>query len=381
MPRFRKMFAPPLSMAPGPLALGPDRLRDLTDFGANPGALRARSYLPEALPAQAALVAVLHGCTQTAAGYDHGAGWSALADEAGFALLFPEQQPANNPNRCFNWFSAEDVGRGRGEAESIRQMVDRMLATHGLDRNRVFVTGLSAGGAMTMAMLASYPDVFAGGAVIAGLPFGTATSVPQAFQRMRGEDAREGDALAALVRAGSGHAGPWPTLSVWQGDADRTVSPRNAALIVSQWRALHGLPAEPTRTERRNGHARRVWSDADGRDLIEEVTIAGMGHGTPLDTAGEAAGGNAGPFMLEAGISSTRDIARFWGLLPPRAAASAARGSAAEPARALVPAAPPAASAPRLHRAPEPAAADTPAGAGFVQATIENALRAAGLMR
>jgi len=84
----------------------PDRLSDLSSFGSNPGALRARTYAPESLPAKAPLVVVLHGCTQTAADYDHGSGWSRLADRAGFALLFPEQQRSNNANLCFNWFLA-----------------------------------------------------------------------------------------------------------------------------------------------------------------------------------------------------------------------------------------------------------------------------------
>jgi len=100
-----------------------DRLRDFPEFGSNPGALRARIYIPPSLPEHAALVVVLHGCTQTAAGYDHGSGWSQLADRHGFALLFPEQQRANNANLCFNWFAPGDIQRGGGEALSIAQMI------------------------------------------------------------------------------------------------------------------------------------------------------------------------------------------------------------------------------------------------------------------
>jgi poly(hydroxyalkanoate) depolymerase family esterase len=116
------------------------------------------------------LVVALHGCTQTAADYDHGSGWTRLADRYGFAVLFPEQQRANNPNNCFNWFLPSDTRRSHGEAFSIRQMIERVITDHGVDRRRVFVVGLSAGGAMTSAMLATYPDLFAGGAIIAGLP-------------------------------------------------------------------------------------------------------------------------------------------------------------------------------------------------------------------
>ena len=83
---------------------GKDRLSDLVNFGTNPGALRAKIYIPDELPYAAPLVVVLHCCTQSAAGYDHGSGWSQLADQEGFALLFPEQQRANNASLCFNWF-------------------------------------------------------------------------------------------------------------------------------------------------------------------------------------------------------------------------------------------------------------------------------------
>jgi poly(3-hydroxybutyrate) depolymerase len=134
-------------------APGKDRLSDLPAFGSNPGALRARFYVPRATDKSSALVVVLHGCTQDAASYDHGSGWSRLADEQGFALLFPEQQRGNNANLCFNWFNAGDTRRDSGEALSIRQMVAAMVAGHGIDPARIFVTGLSAGGAMASVML------------------------------------------------------------------------------------------------------------------------------------------------------------------------------------------------------------------------------------
>src|SRR4029079_7919101 len=140
-------------------------------------------------------------------GYDHGAGWSAAAERHGFAVLFPEQQRSNNPNLCFNWFQPQDARRGGGEALSIRQMVNALQVRHAIDRGRVFVSGLSAGGAMAAVMLATYPDVFAGGVVIAGLPFGTAHTVPEAFDRMRGHGEFSADALANLVRSASKHAG------------------------------------------------------------------------------------------------------------------------------------------------------------------------------
>ena len=104
---------------------------------------------------------------------------------------------------------------------------------------------------MAAVMLATYPDVFAGGAVIAGLPFGTAHSVPEAFDRMRGHGVMSGDALAGRVKSASKHAGPWPALSVWHGTGDTTVDSSNATALVDQWRALHGVRRKPDERPRR----------------------------------------------------------------------------------------------------------------------------------
>jgi poly(hydroxyalkanoate) depolymerase family esterase len=276
--------------------------------------LRAKIHIPPSADRSSPLVVVLHGCTQNADSYDRGAAWSHVAEDHGFVLLFPEQQRANNANLCFNWFSPRHARRNRGEALSIVQMVEAMQARHGTDPERVFVTGLSAGGAMTAVMLAAYPDVFAGGAIIAGLPFGTANNVPQALERMRGRDSPSAEELGEIARSASSFCGPWPSLSVWQGNSDATVDPDNARAVVNQWRELHGADERPCKKDFVNGHSHHVWCDAAGREVIEEYQIRGMAHGTPLSTLGPGSREIAGPHMLEAGISSTRLIARFWGL-------------------------------------------------------------------
>jgi poly(hydroxyalkanoate) depolymerase family esterase len=290
-----------------------NRLTEVHGFGSNPGALRMFKYVP-AQP-EPALVVVLHGCTQTAANYDLGAGWSTLADRYGFVLLLPQQQASNNLNSCFNWFLADDIERGKGEARSIRQMVETMILDHGIDRSRVFVTGLSAGGAMTSVMLATYPDTFAAGAVIAGLPYRTATNVKEAFESMFQVRARSAREWGDLVRAASPHQGPWPRISVWHGGADPVVKPENADQIVKQWTDVHGLNDEPTLTETVDGFPRQVWLNRAGDNVIESYTIPSMAHGTPLATGGfDEHCGVPGAFLLEVGISSSYHIARFWGL-------------------------------------------------------------------
>lgn len=287
-------------------------LRETASFGSNPGALRMLSYAPSDLDAGAPLVVVLHGCTQNADGYVRGAGWATLADRYGFVVLAPEQTTANNGNRCFDWWQPEDVLRGRGEVASIRQMIERATKDHQVDRSRVFITGLSAGGAMTAAMLASYPEVFAGGAIIAGLPFGAAETLQQALGSMFQCRPRPAAEWGDLVRGASPHRGPWPRVSVWHGGADATVIPQNALETVKQWTNVHGVTDASGRSEIADGRSRRVWRDAKGDAVVEYHALPWLGHGTPVAAAEGL--GTVEAYFLEAGVSSTLEIARFWNI-------------------------------------------------------------------
>ena len=336
------------------------RLSDLEPVAHNPGNLRGRYFVPAGREGPLPLVVVLHGCGQDAETYDHGSGWSTLAEREGFALLFPEQQRANNPMLCFNWFSGNDSQRGMGEAASIKAMVDAMRKARGIDSKRIFVTGLSAGGAMASVMLATYPETFAAGAIIAGIPYGCASDVAEAFDCMGGRARSDAAELGAHVRRASPHKGPWPRVQIWQGSADTTVTPGNADAIALQWASLHGVGPKPDRTDHVDSYPRRIWRGADGTHLIEQYTITGMAHGIPLDTdAGESALGEAGAHMLDVGLSSTDRIAAFFGIAPQ-----------------------PAAHTHRPH-APRAAAglATARGSADGVQMLIERGLRAAGLMR
>jgi len=374
-------------------------LVETPEFGSNPGDLRMFSFVPKDLRPQPALVVVLHGCGQTAAGYDLGTGWSTLAKHYGFALLMPEQQPTNNTHSCFNWFRPEDTRRGQGEACSIRQMIARMVDDHHIDRKRIFVTGLSAGGAMTSVMLASYPETFAAGAVIAGLPYGVATNVREALSGMMQSPPRPSGELGNFVRSASKHRGPWPRVSVWHGSADRTVNPANADEIVKQWLDVHGLPADPMSEAMVDGYPRQIWWNAEGETVIESYTITDMAHGTPLGMAeNDERYGATGAFLIEAGISSSYHIAHFFGLTdgvrqPQQASQTAKPGLAEapkEPAKKKIrlpsPATQPDIAAVLWPHAfpphnPTPAAQALPRRRFDVGAAITRALTAAGLMK
>ena len=200
--------------------------REETGFGSNPGNLRMFSYAPAGFKTPTPLVVVLHGCKQKAATFARDAGWLDLAESAKITLLLPEQKGlnpywydvawvapwaaflgANNQNACFNWFEPGDTARDRGEALSIVQMVDAMIARYPVDRSRVYIVGLSAGGAMTAAMLAAYPERFAGGAIVAGVPYGCANNVVRALHCMNsGVDRKPEEWRGALGASPSSRA-------------------------------------------------------------------------------------------------------------------------------------------------------------------------------
>jgi poly(3-hydroxybutyrate) depolymerase len=279
-------------------------------------------------------------------------------------------------------------------------MIARMVGEVGIDPHRVFVTGLSAGGAMTSVMLATYPEVFAGGAIIAGLPFGVATNVREALSGMLRSPSHPAGELGDLVRNASNHKGRWPKLSVWHGSADRMVNPANANEIVKQWLDVHQLPSAPMSEGTVDGYPHRVWWNADGETTVESYTITNMAHGTPLGVAdNDERYGAQGAFLIEAGISSSFHIASFFGLTdwisqPKEAVKEAAK----EPSKATLkeaarPVAGPSATPARTadistvlwplatlnrHPEPPPQAKDRSIDVGAV---ITRALMAAGLMK
>jgi len=291
-----------------------DRLTAVEKFGTDPGSLNATTYIPANFPKNGPLVVVLHGSNQSVECYDIGSGWSTLADEFGIALLFPGQRLSNNLLGSFNWFETGDSHRGDGEPLSIYQMINQVVDELSVDPSQIFITGTSSGGAMTSVMLATYPEVFAGGAIIAGLPYRSANNQMEAIFRMNGFGSPSDSKLEEFVRGASKSKGPWPTISVWHGGSDTTVDSSNAGSIVRQWQKIHKVEGPPTREETVDGFPRKVWCDAEGQVMIEEYIIENMGHGTPISAEGDNGLGKEGEYMLEVGISSTRHIADFWGL-------------------------------------------------------------------
>ncbi|MFF4500298.1 alpha/beta hydrolase family esterase [Streptomyces sp. NPDC001401] len=291
-------------------------LQEVTGFGSNPGALRMFRYVPDGLPSGRPVVVALHGCTQDAAGYGAGSGWIQLADQWGFSVVLPQQTTANNSSSCFDWFQSGDIERGQGEAASVAQMVDRQLADVGGDASRVYVTGLSAGGGMTAVMMADYPEKFAAGGIVAGLPYGCAQAAGSPYVCMYVGATQTAKQWGDRVRAARpGYGGPWPTLTVFQGSADYTVKPVNMTDLMKQWTDVLGADQTADVSDTVAGYPHQVFRDPAGKAVVETYSITGMGHGQPVDPgSGSTQCGTAGAYLLDVNLCAAYRLGLTWGL-------------------------------------------------------------------
>jgi poly(hydroxyalkanoate) depolymerase family esterase len=282
-------------------------ITEVSSFGDNPGQLKMFVHAPPSGKASAIVVA-LHGCTQGASDY-LGAGWNELADKAGFAVVYPEQTTSNNYQRCFRWFDKAQIEHGAGEASSIAAMTEHAKAEYGA--TKAYVTGLSAGAAMTSVMLATYPELFEAGAIMAGLPYACATSQNDAYSCMSPGRDQTADAWAKLVPSAA--HGTAPRVSIWHGDADWIVRPMNETQLVRQWTGVAGVPSEPSSTATVDGATHAEYKDASGVVRVESWLIKGMGHGVAL--APKSGCGKSGAYLLDEGVCSTTKAATFFGLI------------------------------------------------------------------
>lgn len=291
-------------------------LTQVGSFGSNPGALQMFSFVPAGLPSGAPLVVVLHGCTESASSYSTETEWGNLGQRFGFATVFAQQQSANNSLSCFNWFQTGDISRDQGEALSIKQMVDTMKSTAGSDPARIFVTGISAGGLMTTVMMATYPDVFAGGAVMSGGPYRCATTLTDANTCQMGNVSHTPPQWGDLVRnAVPSYHGPYPRLISFHGSTDTTVAPADQQQQVDQWSNVLGIDETADVNETFRTATHKVYRDASGRSMIETYLVSGMGHALTVDVGTNVdQGGQTGAFSEDHDIYSSYYAAQFFGL-------------------------------------------------------------------
>ena len=272
----------------------PDGAQFLTrSFSCHGGTRSYKLYVPSHPAAQRSLLVMLHGCTQDADDFAAGTRMNALAEDHGLLIAYPVQTRAENPSSCWNWFNPRDQRRDGGEPAIIAGLTGAIIAEYDADPRRIYIAGLSAGGAMAAVMGASYPDLYDAIGIHSGLPYGSATDVISAFAAMRGEAGSLPPSTALPVKT-----------IVFHGSADRTVHPSNATAIIEAHPGLTaGSPHELTGSE--SGHrssTRTVLSDHAGREVAEHWLIHGAGHawsgGSPEGTYTDPKGPDASREML-----------------------------------------------------------------------------------
>jgi poly(hydroxyalkanoate) depolymerase family esterase len=288
--------------APPPDSLGAGVLLDKT-YANGSGARRYLVYVPPGCPTEGVpVVVMLHGGTQAVHDYAAGTAMNKLADLHHFLVVYPEQDAAANPMRYWNWFRPQDQRTGHGEPALIAGITEQVIGDYNADRNRIFIVGFSAGGAMATVMAATYPDLYAAAGVHSGLPYGAAYDVQSAFALMRGENlpSRQDSALRI-------------PLIVFHGDRDQIVNVVNAGHIRQQRlgadpvaTAGEGVTATRGQVSGGRSYARTIYA-ADAEVLLELWIVHGAGHAWFGGTSGRSYTDPSGP-------DASAEMVRFFGL-------------------------------------------------------------------
>lgn len=254
---------------------------------------------------------MLHGCTQDPDDFASGTRMNELAEANGFWVLYPAQAPRSNVSKCWNWFVPEDQRRGRGEPELLAGMTRQVMAEHSIDADRVYVAGLSAGGAMAAILGHEYPELFAAVGVHSGLPPGAAHDMASAFSAMQ-------NGAAIAPPHGPRRAISPPTIA-FHGDRDNTVNPSNGERVIDA-----AIDADSTAIQQQSTEARAETQDAAGVAPPRRFTrtvYAGSASNEPsraelwvIHGAGHAwsGGSHAGTYTDPSGPDATREMFRFF---------------------------------------------------------------------
>ncbi len=267
-------------------------------FSNEAGSRAYKLYIPSKTEEPSPLIVMLHGCKQSADDFAAGTRMNFAAEKRGCLVVYPEQPQAANASKCWNWFRPGDQMRDRGEPSLIAGIVRQVMKEHAIDEDRIYVAGLSAGGAAAAIMGEAYPDLFAAVGVHSGLACGSARDLPTAFSAMRGQ------AVGAI--GGSAGNRLIPTI-VFHGDRDPTVHPSNSATVIARANGGTRLRVRTSRSTSPDGgtYSHSVYQDADGRSFIELWEVHGAGHAW-------SGGSPGGSFTNQSGPDATEEMLRFF---------------------------------------------------------------------
>ena len=291
------------SVARAPVKVPPGARFEASSYANAAGRRDYKLYVPstyngEPLP----LVVMLHGCTQTPDDFALGTRMNDVAEERGFLVAYPAQTQSANISKCWNWFNPADQQRGQGELSLIAGITRRIKHEFKVDPMRVYVAGLSAGGAAAAIMGSTYPDLYAAVGIHSGLACGAAKDMASAFTAMQQGKSEE---LAALYpRDDCGRA--IPTI-VFHGDRDVTVNPVNGDQVIAQLKGAANLRATLSRGSAANGiaYTRILHADENGRPILEHWVLHEAGHAW-------SGGSSAGSFTEPRGPDASREMIRFF---------------------------------------------------------------------
>jgi poly(hydroxyalkanoate) depolymerase family esterase len=258
-------------------------------------------YQGEALP----LVVMLHGCTQSPDDFAAGTRMNLIAEEQTCLVVYPAQPSDANPAKCWNWFRPGDQRRGQGEPSLIADITRKVMREYSVDQKRVYIAGLSAGGAAAAIMGATYPDLYAAVGVHSGLACGAANDLPSAVVAMRQGDLA--DSLGSREVSSDLRNGPAVPIIVFHGDRDTTVHPRNGDHVIA--RSIGTMNARKTVHQGQvpGGHSytRTMHADPSGRAIFEHWEIHGAAHAW-------SGGSPTGSYTDPRGPDATREMLRFF---------------------------------------------------------------------
>jgi len=298
-------------------------LTEISDFGPNPGNLKMFIYksLTALNTEPAPLVVVLHGCGQTADDISRMTGWNKLAEKNNFIVLYPQQKMANNLSLCFGWYNEHDINKGQGQCESIYQMIVYASQQFNVDKEKIFITGVSAGAAMSVVMAATHPELFNAAAIYAGGPYKLATGWADGLGEMMGKKDMSREELVSKVEAQNQfYKTFYCQMFIYHGRQDVLVNQKNALLLIDQWTGLHQTDYESDLVE--EGYKgfqeiiRKEYHNAIGKPVVVYYDLMNTGHKLLIKPGGaDDEGGDTGLFTKEIGFHSTYQIASDFGLV------------------------------------------------------------------